>query len=82
VHYNRLSKGVGLTKFKCWNYKNTIKLADLKKGRVTNKGDFLKTVEDNFLLYYQPLIPWVNRLRKVIFLNGRRRKGMDKNFFF
>ncbi|XTI96069.1 hypothetical protein V2W45_1474934 [Cenococcum geophilum] len=24
---------------------------------VTNKGDFLKTAEDNFSLYYQPLIP-------------------------
>jgi len=34
----------------------------MKKGIVANKEDFLKTAGDNFLLYYQPLIPWVNRL--------------------
>ena len=52
MHYKRLSKGVGPTEFEYQNYKNIIKLADLKKGKVTNKGDFLKTVEDNFSPYY------------------------------
>ncbi|OCL06736.1 hypothetical protein AOQ84DRAFT_71750 [Glonium stellatum] len=31
-----------------------------------------------FSPYYQPLIPWVNRLRKIVFPGGRRRKGKDK----
>jgi len=31
-------------------------LAKIKKGAVANKKDFLKTVGNNFLLYYQPLI--------------------------
>jgi hypothetical protein len=29
----------------------------MKKGEVDNKGDFLKSADDNFLLYYQLLIP-------------------------
>ena len=28
----------------------------MKKGAVTNKEDFLKTIGNNFLLYYQLLI--------------------------
>jgi len=29
----------------------------MKKGAVADKEDFLKTIGDNFSLYYQPLIP-------------------------
>ena len=50
----------------------------MKKGTVANKEDFLKTISNNFFLYYQPLIPQVNRLQKVVFLGGRRRKGKNK----
>ena len=50
----------------------------MKKGVVADKEDFLKTVGNNFSLYYQPLIPQVNRLRKVVFLGGRRRKENNK----
>jgi hypothetical protein len=51
----------------------------MKKGVVTDEEDFLGVAGVNFSLYYQPLIPWVNRLRKVVFPGGKRRKGNDEN---
>ena len=46
---------------------------------MTDEEDFLGVASVNFSLYYQPLIPWVNRLRKVVFPGGKRRKGKDEN---
>ena len=54
----------------------------MKKGAVADKEDFLKTADNYFLLYYQPLIPWVNRLRKIVFPGSRRQKGKDKKLPF
>ena len=79
IHYNGPNrKGNVINRFNKWNSIDTEELAKIKKGEVDNKGDFLKGAGNNFLLYYQPLIPWVNRLRKVVFLGGRRRKGNNK----
>ena len=47
-------------------------LAKIKKKEVNNKRDFFKSISNNFLLYYQLLIPWVNRLWKIVFLGGGR----------
>ncbi|KAF2788689.1 hypothetical protein K505DRAFT_410741 [Melanomma pulvis-pyrius CBS 109.77] len=55
-----------------WNYVDTEELAKIKKGVVGDERDFLKTIEATFTLYYQPLIPHVNRLRRKVFPDGRR----------
>ena len=57
---------------------DTEELAKIKKGEVDDKGNFLKGTGNNFSPYYQPLIPWVNRLRKVVFPGGKRRKGNNE----
>lgn len=50
-------------------------LADQKKGKITDEGDFLRTAENHFTSYYQPLIPCVNRLRRLVFPDrGRWQK--------
>ena len=41
-----------ILKFKKWNYIDTKELAELKKGCVAYKGDFIKTAEEYFTLYY------------------------------
>jgi hypothetical protein len=46
-----------VSKFEKWNYEETEELAKLKKGMVDYEGDFMKIVEENFMSYYQPLIP-------------------------
>ncbi|KAK4135944.1 hypothetical protein BT67DRAFT_461555 [Trichocladium antarcticum] len=50
----------------------TVELARLKKGEISNEGDFIKVAEENFTPYYKSMVPWVNRLRKAVFPNGRR----------
>jgi hypothetical protein len=52
VHYNRLGKDIGPTKFEYWNYKNTIKLAKLKSGLVSKEGYFLNYIAEAFTPYY------------------------------
>jgi hypothetical protein len=53
IYYNGLNKkGNIIKKFNKWNFVNIEELTKMKKGAVANKEDFLKTVSNNFLLYY------------------------------
>ncbi|KAH7012091.1 uncharacterized protein B0I36DRAFT_436755 [Microdochium trichocladiopsis] len=61
--------------FEPWNYTDPKELATLKKGLVSDEDDFIKTVGKDFTKHYQVLIPYVNRLRMVVFPDGRRRKS-------
>ncbi|EJT68570.1 hypothetical protein GGTG_13856 [Gaeumannomyces tritici R3-111a-1] len=72
IHYKGPDEGRAVPRFEEWNYVDTEELAELKKGQVSHEGDFIRTAEENFTPYYQPLIPWVNRLRKAVFPNGGR----------
>ncbi|OJD20264.1 hypothetical protein ACJ73_08402 [Blastomyces percursus] len=69
--------GKVVKRFEEWNYVNTEKLADEKKGVVNDEGDFLRIAEENFTPYYQPLASWVNRLRRVVFPGGGRWKKLN-----
>jgi len=71
VYYNRLGKDISITKFKYWNYKNTIKLAKLKSRLVSRERHFLNYIKI-FTPYFKLLIPYVNKLQKVVFLIDRR----------
>jgi hypothetical protein len=64
-----------------WNYADTEELAKIKKGEVAHERDFIKTAEENFTPYCQPLVPWVNRLRKVVFPNGERQEEEDQKLY-
>ncbi|KAF1360117.1 hypothetical protein EJ07DRAFT_116658 [Lizonia empirigonia] len=72
IHYDGPGKDIGSTEFECWNYESDKKLAGSKKSVVDDERDFLKTAEENFTPYYQPLIPCVNRLRRKVFPGGGR----------
>ncbi|KAH7007912.1 uncharacterized protein B0I36DRAFT_370622 [Microdochium trichocladiopsis] len=63
--------------FDQWNYISMQLLAKEKKGQVSHEGDFIRSAEENFTPYYQPLIPWVNKLRKVVFPSGGRWERED-----
>jgi hypothetical protein len=56
-------------------------LAKLKKGTVDYEEDFIQTASESFSPYYQPLIPWVNRLRKMVFPDGRRQKKENQELY-
>ena len=81
VHYNRLGKDIGLTKFKHQNYKNTIELAKLKSGLVNREGYFLNYIAKVFIPYYQPLVLWVNKVQKVVFLIDRKQEKKDRALY-
>ncbi|KAK5652988.1 hypothetical protein OQA88_9468 [Cercophora sp. LCS_1] len=81
IHYTGPGKSRPVTEFDKWNYVDTEELAILKKGEVDNERDFIKRAGKNFTTYYQPLIPWVNRLRKAVFPNGGRWEREDGGLY-
>lgn len=82
IHYRGSDESRLLPKFDKWNYADPEELACSKKGIVDDEGDFLKIAEDNFTSYFQPLIPWINRLRRVVFPDGGRWKSENKGLLF
>lgn len=82
IHYSEPDKKPGVVpQFEKWNYIDMEELAELKKGIVSDEGDFKKTMDEHFTLYYHSLRPWMNRLRKVVFPNGRRWGKDDKGLY-
>ncbi|KAL5583899.1 hypothetical protein FOVSG1_015250 [Fusarium oxysporum f. sp. vasinfectum] len=78
IHYNGPGKGRVVPRFDKWNFVETEELAISKKGVIDDEGDFLMILEANCTLYYHPIIPWVNRLRKAVFPNGGRWEREDR----
>ena len=81
IHYTGPNKERVVPQFEKWNYMHMGELAMVKKGTVAHEGDFLKAAEENFTQYYKPLVPWVNRLRRVVFPNGARWETEDKGLY-
>jgi Fungal protein kinase len=81
IHYDGPGEGRTIPQFDMWNYVDTEVLVRMKKGEVAHEGDFLKSAEENFTIYYQPLLPWVNRLRRVVFPGGARWMNEDKQLY-
>ncbi|KAI9769851.1 MAG: hypothetical protein M1840_003845 [Geoglossum simile] len=67
--------------FEAWNYEPTTRLAKLKSGTVDHERHFLKTITEHFTPYYQPLVPWVNRLRRVVFPMDKPWERKDKGLY-
>lgn len=47
---------------------------------MTNQN-FLRTAQAYFTPYYQPLIPWVNKLRRKVFPNGKRWRDPSPHLY-
>ena len=70
-----------MAKYDEWNYADMIDLSERKKGVVLDERNFIEAANNNFTPYYNPMVPWVNRLRKVVFPNGRRRETEDSGLY-
>ncbi|KAK2589875.1 hypothetical protein QQS21_012450 [Conoideocrella luteorostrata] len=81
IHYKGPGKGRVVPQFDKWNYYDTREVALLKKGLVIHEGDFIRTAEENFTHYYQPLLPLVTGLRKVVFPEGGRWEKKDTGLY-
>ncbi|KAI0435803.1 hypothetical protein F4803DRAFT_573786 [Xylaria telfairii] len=81
IHHNGCGQERVVFAFDEWNDAGTEKLANLKKGVISDKRDFVRTTKSNFTSYYRPLIPWANKLRRVVFPNGRRWQQVDDKLY-
>ncbi|KAM7182558.1 hypothetical protein V8F33_014221 [Rhypophila sp. PSN 637] len=81
IHCDGSGQGKVVTKYDKWNFADTEWLALIKVGTISDETDFIKEVQESFTLYYQPMVPWVIKLRKVVFPNGRRRKREDSGLY-
>lgn len=80
IHYNGPDeKSRVVPEFDRWNYINLHQLAVLKLGYALTEDFFIETLTQNCTSYYEPLIPWVNRLRQVLFDNSRQ--GEDETLY-
>ncbi|EXM12386.1 hypothetical protein RAB80_014575 [Fusarium oxysporum f. sp. vasinfectum] len=67
IHYDGPDKSRTVSQFDKWNYADMEELAKLKLGTVTKESIFVATMTNNFTAYYNPLIPLLNGLRKIVF---------------
>ncbi|KAI0430871.1 hypothetical protein F5Y09DRAFT_306398 [Xylaria sp. FL1042] len=81
IHYKGPGQEGKATEFEKWNNLNIEELARDKKGIISDERDFVRIVEGNFTSYYRPLIPWVNKLRRVVFPDGRRWQHTDDKLY-
>ncbi|KAG6131201.1 hypothetical protein E4U12_003842 [Claviceps purpurea] len=76
IQYEGPGKAIEPTRYESWDYLPDMALACLKSGVICDYK-FSKPEKLGFTPYYQPLIPHVDRLRKVVFPGGDPR---DKPF--
>ncbi|KAK0719840.1 hypothetical protein B0H67DRAFT_484812, partial [Lasiosphaeris hirsuta] len=81
IHCDGPEESRVVDEFDQWNFISTDLLAKEKRGQVSHEGDFIRAAEKSFTPYYQPLIPWVNRLRKAVFPNGGRWEKEDGGLY-
>ncbi|KAI1164025.1 hypothetical protein F5B18DRAFT_661377 [Nemania serpens] len=80
VHYDRHGRGQE-TDFTEWNKVDRKTLVGLKKAVIDDERDFINIADEYFTLYYKPLITWVDKLRRVVFPNGRRWQQVDETLY-
>ncbi|OJD13569.1 hypothetical protein AJ78_05985 [Emergomyces pasteurianus Ep9510] len=78
IHYEGPDKAKVDEDFEKWNFLGMEELAKLKKGEIGDEQDFNSSAKKKFTSYYQPLVPWVNRLRREVFPDGKRWKKEDQ----
>ncbi|ORY59944.1 uncharacterized protein BCR38DRAFT_350524 [Pseudomassariella vexata] len=81
IHYDTKGRDMGPTEFDSWNYESDNKLVRSKVGTIGDESIFLKIATENYTPYYQPLIPWVNRLRRKVFPNGETWKRPEPELY-
>ncbi|PFH56712.1 hypothetical protein XA68_16116 [Ophiocordyceps unilateralis] len=81
IHYNGPGKDIGPTAYDSWNYNSDDELATAKQGTISEEEFFLHKAEAAFTPFFQPLIPWVNRLRRQNFPNGATWKKEDRGLY-
>ncbi|KAH8425258.1 uncharacterized protein LDX57_003014 [Aspergillus melleus] len=78
IHYKGPNESARVVeRFDIWNYADPVELSDLKTGLIHIEGNFIKRTTKYFTEFYQPLVPWVNRLRRQVFPMDKPLKKDD-----
>ncbi|TWU72848.1 hypothetical protein ED733_002636 [Metarhizium rileyi] len=80
VHYDGPDETRTVHKYDEWNFMKMEVLA-ASKTLLSMEDDFHRFADRDFTSYYQPLIPWINRLRSAVFPNDRRWKRQDTKLY-
>ncbi|KAI0802429.1 hypothetical protein GGR55DRAFT_701054 [Xylaria sp. FL0064] len=80
IHYDGPNEGKAVKQFEKWNIEDPDELARLKLGTISKRPYFNNTISAYFTPYYRPLIPWVVKLRDVVFPNGNWERE-DKTLY-
>lgn len=70
IHYDGSGR-----EFDSWHCQSDNDLVRSKIGTIGDESELLRDADENFTPFYRPLLPWVNRLRKV-FPNDEARSGL------
>jgi hypothetical protein len=81
IHYTRPNgESRVVPKFDKWNYADTEELAKIKEGTVAREEVFNKTME-SFTPYFQPFVPLMQKLRRVVFPMGKPWEKEDRRLY-
>ncbi|KID81451.1 serine/threonine-protein kinase Sgk2 [Metarhizium guizhouense ARSEF 977] len=68
IHYSGPNERARVVaRFDNWNYADVEELAELKSGLVGNERHFLNRIGQSFTTYFEPMVQWVNKLRRLLF---------------
>ncbi|KAM5361111.1 hypothetical protein ACJZ2D_013322 [Fusarium nematophilum] len=82
IHYDGPDKSRAVPRFEKWNYvEDPEELAGMKLGIVAKEAIFMKTISDNFTPHYEPLIPLLNGLRKLVFPQDKPWEREDEKLY-
>ena len=81
IHYDGPDNARVVPRFEKWNYEVMAELAERKIALATDESHFLTTALENFTPFYQPLVFWVNRLRRAVFPGNQRWTKPDPSLY-
>ncbi|KAK5998909.1 hypothetical protein PT974_01293 [Cladobotryum mycophilum] len=81
VHYDGSRHMLMDTNFHNWNYDVDATIGLTKRGLVSAEDFFLDQMAEHVTEHYQPMIPCINGLRKVVFPNGQPRKDEKQELY-
>ncbi|KAF7867284.1 hypothetical protein EAF04_005367 [Stromatinia cepivora] len=81
IHCNGSGLLVVREPYERWNYLDMDTLAAAKTGMIVDEARFEKRVVPNFTKYCTPLIPCIQKLRKVVFPDGKPWSREDRQVY-
>lgn len=82
IHYTG-PKGANrvVPEFDEWNFQTIEALATTKIGTISDDGHFLTKMIKFVTPYFESLIPWIDKLRAIVFPNDKKWRAEDETLY-